>query len=58
MRVSENIEGGGGASLGRRHAHLQIVYSFRGVHTGLESVGGMARRNPFGREGNHSGHPP
>ena len=32
--------------------------SFRVVHDGLEIVGGMVGKNPFGREGNHSGHPP
>ena len=37
---------------------MWIVGSLRGVQVGLESEGRMARKNPFGREGNHSGHPP
>ena len=32
--------------------------SSRGVKVGLETVGKMVGKNPFDREGNHSGHPP
>lgn len=51
------FEGGGGAG-SVRCAQLQTSCSFRGVRASLETAGGMARKNPFGREGNHSGHPP
>ena len=52
-----NLEVGGGVGL-VQHVQLQIVCNFRGVRVGLETVGGMAGKNPFGRGGNHSGHPP
>ena len=55
-RGSENLEGGGGDGPVHR-VHLHIVCSFRGVHAGLETMGGMAGKNPFYREANHSGHP-
>ena len=37
---------------------LRTSCSFRGVQDGLEIVVGMAVKNPFSREGNHSSHPP
>ena len=57
VRGRVNLEGGGG--VGPVHnEQLQTVCSGRGVQAGLETVGGMARKNPFDREGNHSGQPP
>ena len=37
---------------------MQTLCSFRGVQASLKTMGGMVGKNPFSREGNHSGHPP
>ena len=51
------FEGGGGVGP-VCSAILQTSCSFRGVQAGLEIAGGMAGKNPVGREGNRGGHPP
>lgn len=51
------LEGGGGVGP-VHHALLQKSCSITGVQAGLETMGGMAGKNPFDMEGNHNGHPP
>lgn len=51
------FKGGGGASPGSC-ALSQTLCCHREGKAWLETVGGMAGKNPFGREGNQGGHPP
>ena len=51
------FKGGGGDDPGSC-ALSQALCRHRRTLAWLETTGGMARKNPFAKEGNHGGHPP